>query len=121
MRGATKVRHVASLTTGVWLSLVGSALADTCCYYACGTGVPRGVKVVCAKKGDACADGVACGLWATKTTTVDCKQPSTCREGDFVLDEADALVERLAADKSLVVVRSVEFELKSGERVRFEE
>jgi len=61
-----------------------------------------------------------CAVWAEKTKGVECATKSTCDTGPYDGDGADALIEKLAKDTDVVVIRAVDFNLRSGERIRFE-
>jgi hypothetical protein len=119
----SRVGQLGMLTVAALMIVAGAwpANADMCCYSKCGSvAAPSAVLVTCARGQEKCPRGEGpCFVWAEKTKSVDCRLQSTCQVRQYEREEADTLVERLANDVDVIVVRSVVFDLQGGRRVTF--
>ena len=117
----SRTESVLSLATVVLLLAAAPGRGDTCCYSACGPTMQGSMQVLVTCEPKSCPEKTGfCAVWARKPTDGRCAEKDPCEARYYERDEADALVQRLKGDHGVIVVRPLTFELKGGERVRFE-
>ena len=104
------------------LLLAGApARGDTCCYSVCGMTMQPPLAILVTCETTACPRTAGrCTVWAKRQADVRCDRQRTCDAGPYTRRDAEAVIERLAADRSVVVVQPVTFKLRTGELIRFE-